>query len=109
MHVASTAVHCRKSEFVFLFTTARIFSPDSQPHRYSRKQGFCKTLAEKVEKQTWFSVIWAFFRLSGADVLLWQTCPMVRVIMIRLHVVGEHSMGACPHALVGTVSVVERM
>lgn len=50
----------RKSEFVFLFTTARIlfFPPFSQPHRYSRKQDRSETLAEELEKQTSFSVIW---------------------------------------------------
>lgn len=101
----------RKSEFVFLLTTARIFffPPYSQPHRYSRKQNFCKTLAEGVEKQTSFGVIWGFLRLSCADVLVWQNCGMVRVIIIILHVVEEHTIGACPHALVGTVTAVERM
>lgn len=54
----------RKSEFVFLLTTARTPPPPpySQPHRYSRKQDCCTTLAEDAEKQTSFGVIWDFFK-----------------------------------------------
>lgn len=90
--------------------SARISSSLTRNHTdILESKTFVKTLAEELEKQTPFSVIWGFLRPSGADVLVWQDCGMVRVIIIILHAVGEHSMAACPHAPVGTVTVVERM